>query len=79
MHLAAIHVGLENCHAACRLAPNMLLCDDAGTKREVIEAYAAGKVLPAGGDAKLVQHTLKLQHWLESDALYGVEYAQVAK
>lgn len=70
---------LSSTKAACRLAAKAVLYHDAGTKREVAEAYAAGQILPAGKDAELVQQTLNLQHWLESDALYGMEYAQVAK
>lgn len=51
----------------------------AGTKQDMVKAYTTGQVVPAGHDADLAQHALHLQHWLETDALYGINYIQVGK
>lgn len=52
----------------------------AGTKADVVKAYTSGLLtLQTSGTAASadVVETFNLQHWLQSNALYGMEYEQV--
>ena len=56
-----------------------LSCDNTGTKSGLVEAFQSGKVVSLGGKtAPIKQYATNLEHWLHTDALYGVQYTKVS-
>ena len=65
--------GAENQHF-CKMA-----LVHAGAKAAVIKAVSDGVVVAMGAEIALVQqHASILEHWLHTDALYGVQYVKVS-
>ena len=56
-----------------------LSCDDTGTKSGLVEAFQTGKMVSLKGKtAPIKQYATNLEHWLHTDALYGVQYTKVS-
>lgn len=53
--------------------------DDTGTKARLTEAFQTGKMVSLEGKtAPIKQYATNLEHWLHSDAHYGVQYTKVS-
>ena len=54
-------------------------CDcDAGSKERVVKAFSEGIIDAVGANSAVVrQHASNLRHWLNTDALYGVQHVKV--
>ena len=51
----------------------------AGTKSNIAKAITDGKMVAANAQSDPVKHqATNIEHWLHTDALYGVEYAKVS-
>lgn len=52
----------------------------AGGKTAVVRALSDGSIAAIDADSDGVrQHASNLEHWLNADALYGVQHVQVSK
>ncbi len=56
-----------------------LRCNDTGTKSGLVEAFQSGNLVSLKGrTAPIKQYATNLEHWLHTDAHYGVQYTKVS-